>query len=58
MKRHLIPAIIFSVWGIVFCIYFAICGISLWAPITTGISGIIFWVLYFDDLKIQKKNDT
>ena len=61
MKKHLIPAIFFSVWTISFGILFTIQGLPLWAPIMTGISSIIFWILFFDDLKIIKKiikNDT
>jgi len=62
MKKHLIPAIFFSVFAITFGVAFAIQGLPLWAPIMTGISGIIFWILYFDDLKnirkISQENDT
>jgi len=57
MKKHLIPAIFFSVWTLVFGILLFSEGKSLVGPIGTGISAIMFWISFFDDLRIKKKMD-
>ena len=57
MKKHLIPAIFFSVWTLVFATWFIIEGKSLVGPLGTGVSAIIFWISFLLDLRIKKKID-